>query len=268
VFASQLRSEWLRGRGRPVEKYTGAVVIVLGVLLPFIMLLVSARNPVLHASALDTLAFPASMSAAQTMAMLIGPFWAAAIGANIVGAEYQYGTWPWLLVRSSSRVRLALVKIATGAARIIALTAVGIAIFVVMGAAIRIASGLPVASQTGTAASLLVPFVGIGGAMAFAAAIALTLTVVSRSVVFGMLTGALALPLFSAIRFRETALWIPYVHLENIQSRLLTGHPSPALLQSYDFSLSAGWSAAVVACELAVLLTVALAAFRRQEIVY
>lgn len=55
--------------------------------------------------------------------------------------------------------------------------------------------------------------------MAFAAAVAMTITVVSRSVVFGMLTGVLMQPLLMAIRFTETVKWIPYVHLDNIQSR-------------------------------------------------
>src|SRR6266853_260334 len=266
VIAGQLRSEWVRGRGRPVEKYTGAVAIVLGALIPVIMILVSARNATMRASALETLAFPASVSAAQTMALLLGPFWAAAIGGNIVGAEYQYGTWPWLLVRSASRTRLAIAKIVTGAARIVALTVVGTLIFVAVGAVVRVAFGLPAIKGAMAFGPMLIPFVGIGGAMAFAAAIALTITVASRSVVFGMLTGALALPLFSAIRFKETAFWIPYVHLENIQSRLLTGRANPILVRLYEFDMPARTSAAVIAIELAVVLGIALVVFRRQEI--
>jgi len=104
--------------------------------------------------------------------------------------------------------------------------------------------------------------------MAFAGAIAFTITVVSRSVVFGMLTGALALPLFAAIRFKETASWIPNVHLDNIQSRLLTGQPNPLLRQLYDFDMSAAASAAIIGVELAVVLGIGLLVFRRQEIVY
>ena len=265
---AQLRSEWMRGRGRPVEKYTGAVVIALGVVVPAVMLLASSRNALMRKSALETLAFPASVRAAQTMATIMGPFWAAALGANIIGAEFQYSTWPLLLVRSASRERLALVKILTAAARIAALTIVGVLTFVAVGATVRILYGVPVAGQLVAARELLIPFIGIGGAMAFAAAIAFTITVVSRSVVFGMLTGAFALPLFSAIRFKETAPWIPYVHFENIQSRLLTGRPSRALAQLYDFSMSGRASAGVVASELLVVLAIAFVVFRRQEIVY
>jgi ABC-type transport system involved in multi-copper enzyme maturation permease subunit len=163
---------------------------------------------------------------------------------------------------------LAVVKIATAAARIVALTAVGTLMFVAVGAAVRMAFGAPVIRGATVLGPLLIPFVGIGGAMAFAAAIALTITVVSRSVVFGMLTGALALPLFSAIRFKETAFWIPYVHLENIQSRLMTGRANPILVRLYEFDMPARTSAVVVAVELAVLLGIALVVFRRQEIVY
>jgi ABC-type transport system involved in multi-copper enzyme maturation permease subunit len=267
-MTGQLRSEWMRGRGRPVEKYTGAIVIVMGVLIPMVMLLASTRNPAMRRSALDTMAFPASLAAAQTMAMLLGPFWAAAIGANMAGAEYQYGTWPWLLVRSASRTRLALVKIATGAARIVLLTILGIAIFVIVGGIVRTAFGLSLIAGTKTTAAWLIPFVGIGGGMAFAGAIAFTITIVSRSVVFGMLTGALSMPLLAAIRFKETASWIPLLHLDNLQSRLLTGQPSPSLRQLYDFDMSAGASAAVLGLELAAVLAVALVVFRRQEIVY
>ena len=269
MMIRQLRSEWMRGRGRPVEKYTGAVVIVLGVLIPVVMMFVSGRRAGMRASALETLAFPSSLRAAQAMATIMGPFWAAAIGANIIGAEFQYGTWPLLLVRSPSRVRLALVKVLIAAARIAALTVVGTLTFVAMGAVIRLVFGAPQAGPaTATAGALLIPFVGIGGAMAFAAATGFTITVVSRSVVFGMLTGALALPLLMAIRFKETASWIPYVHLENIQWRLLTGRPGPMLRQLYEFNMSGRASAAIVAFELAVVLGIALLVFRRQEIVY
>lgn len=125
------------------------------------------------------------------MAMLLGPFWAAALGANVVGAEYQYGTWPWLLVRKS-RLELLLVKIVTMSARIV----------------------------------------------------------------------------FMAIRFKETASWIPYVHLENLEERFLSGKPSLFLTAALDFHMSAGASIGVIACELLVLFVVAYAVFRRQQIVY
>lgn len=268
MLAKQLRSEWMRGRGRPVEKYTGAVVIVLGVLIPIIMILMSTDKPVMRKSALEGLAFPASVRAASTMALLLGPFWAAALGANIVGAEYQYGTWPWLLVRSSSRLRLVLVKILSVSVRIIALTIVGVVSFAVVGAVVCAVLGARVVGESTTAGQLLIPFIGVGGAMAFAAAIGLTVTVASRSVAFGTLMGALALPLFSAIRFKETARWIPYVHLENLQSRLLSGQPSPFLKQLYEFEMSARASTGVLALEMLVVLAIAYAVFRRQEIVY
>ena len=60
----------------------------------------------------------------------------------------------------------------------------------------------------------------------------------------------------------------PYVHLDNIESRLLTGLPNPALSSLYNFSMSAEASAAIVILELAVVLGIALLVFRRQEIVY
>jgi ABC-type transport system involved in multi-copper enzyme maturation permease subunit len=268
MLIRQLRSEWMRGRGRPVEKYTGAVVIVLGVLIPIVMILMTTNNPVMRKSALDGMAFPMNVRSATTMVWLLGPFLAAALGANIVGAEYQYGTWPWLLVRGSSRLRLVLVKILTVSARIVTLTFIGVVIFAVMGAVVCAALGARVVGDFTTAGQLLIPFVGVGGAMAFAAAIGLTVTVVSRSVAFGTLMGALAFPLFTAIRFKETASWIPYVHLENLQSRLLSGYPSPFLKQVYAFEMSARASTGVIALELLVVLAVAYAVFRRQEIVY
>lgn len=268
MLARELGSEWMRGRGRPVEKYTGAVVIVLGVLIPITMILMSTNNPVMRKAALETMAFPASVRAASTVASVLGPFLAAALGANIVGAEYQYSTWPWLLVRSSSRLRLVLVKILSLSVRIIALTLVGVASFGAVGAVVCAVLGARVVGESTTAGQLLIPFIGVGGAMAFAAAIGLTVTVASRSVAFGTLLGALALPLFSAIRFKETAWWIPSVHLENLQSRLLNGHPSPFLKGLYEFDVSARASAGVLVLELLVVLAVGYAVFRRQEIVY
>jgi ABC-type transport system involved in multi-copper enzyme maturation permease subunit len=226
MIASQLCSEWMRRRGRPVEKYTGAVVIVLGVLSPIVMLFVSSRNAGMRAAALETLAFPASVRAVRTMAMLLGPLCAAALGANIVGAEHQYGTWPLLLVRTSSRARVVMVKIVTVTARIIGLMIVGILTFVVVGAVACTVFGAP----------------SIGGATT---------------------TG-----LFSSIRFKETAAWIPYVHLENLQSRLLNGGPTPSLMRLYEFDMSARASAGILVCELLVILGVAYVVFRRQEIVY
>src|SRR5262249_21263179 len=91
---------------------------------------------IIRKSALETLAFPASLRAARTMAMLLGPFWAAAIGANVVGAEYHYGTWPWLLVRSPSRLRLVIVQLLRMAGRIGALTLAGVSSFIAMAAVV------------------------------------------------------------------------------------------------------------------------------------
>ena len=268
MLSSHVRSEWMRARGRPVEKYAGIVVLVLGTLVPIVMLLVSWRNVVMRKSALETLAFPASVRAARVMAMLVGPFWAAALGANVVGAEYQYGTWPWLLVRTS-RLRLVFVKIVAMSARIVALTLAGVSSFVAMAVVACAIAGAPLVSPSPpTAAELVIPLISVAGAMAFAAAIGFTVTIASRSVAFGTLTGAFAQPFFMAIRFKETASWIPYVHLQNLEERFLTGKPSLFLTAGLDFHMSAGASTGVIAVELLVLLAVAYAVFRRQEIVY
>jgi ABC-type transport system involved in multi-copper enzyme maturation permease subunit len=268
MLLRQLRSEWMRAQRRPVEKYAGVVVLVLGTLIPVVMLLVSSRNAVMRKSALETLAFPASLRAARVMAMLVGPFWAAALGANVVGAEYQYATWPWLLVRMS-RVRLVLVKIAAMSARVIALTCAGVFSFAAVAALVCAVVGAPLVSASWPpAAEVSIPFIAVAGAMAFAAAIGFTVTIASRSVAFGTLTGAFAQPFFMAIRFKETASWIPYVHLQNLEERLLTGKPSLFLASALDFHMSARSSAGVIAVELLVLLAIAYAVFRRQEIVY
>ena len=237
MLLRQLRSEWMRAQGRPVEKYAGIVVLVLGTLIPVVMLLVSSRNAVMRKSALETLAFPASLGAARVMAMLVGPFWAAALGANVVGAEYQYATWPWLLVRTS-RVRLVLVKLAAMSARVIALTCAGVFSFSAVAGLVCAVVGAPIVSATWpTAAEISIPFIAVAGAMAFAAAIGFTVTIASRSVAFGTLTGAFAQPFLMAIRFKETASWIPYVHLQNLEERLLTGKPSLFLASALDLHM-------------------------------
>src|SRR5207247_9406524 len=105
---------------------------------------------------------------------------------------------------------------------------------------------------------LRIRLVGISGGLAFAAMIGFTITVVSRSAVFGMLAGALAQPFLFAIRFKETASWIPYVHLDNIQTRLLSGRPSPVLARLYEFNWSGRASAADLALELARASALAL----------
>jgi hypothetical protein len=46
---------------------------------------------------------------------------------------------------------------------------------------------------------------------------------------------------------QETAWWIPYVHLENVQSRLLNGRPSPFLMRIYAFEMSARAGTGVLA---------------------
>ena len=271
MLIGELRSEWMRGRNRPVEKYAAIVVLVLGTLIPVVMILVSSRNAAIRRSAIDTLAFPSSVRAARTMALLLGPFWAAALGANVVGAEYQYGTWPWLLVRSTNRLRLVIVKVLAMSARIVALTLLGIFVFVATAAGVCLVVGAPAvmwSTETASVQELLVPFISVAGAMAFAAAIGLTITIASRSVAFGALMGALAQPFFMAIRFKETARWIPYVHLQNIEERLLTGRPGTFLARFLDFDMSARASAGVLGVELLVLLAIAYLVFRRQEIVY
>src|SRR3954462_15722140 len=114
-------SEWLKGRGRPVEKYVGAIAVAFGVIIPLIMLFISRRDAGMRAIALNAMSFPSSLSSAGAALILFGPLCAAALGANVAGTEYQYGTWPWMLVRSSGRGPLFIAKVAVGAARIVAL---------------------------------------------------------------------------------------------------------------------------------------------------
>lgn len=263
-----LYSEWLKGRGRPLERLIAVLAIVLGALVPVIMIVVTRNNATMRASALATLAFPSSLTAAGALLSVIGPFCAAALGANVAGAEYQYGTWPWLLVRSSGRGLLFLAKLVVVAARIVSLVLAGILTFAAAGALLCALLGSPAASQpTPSVEDLFYSFITAVGAMAFAAAVALLVTVAARSVVSGVLVGTTVVPLMVALRFKETALWNFYVHLQNVQLQL-TGQPTTMLARLYDLDMSAGASASVLGVELAVLLVVAYLVFRRQEIVY
>jgi ABC-type transport system involved in multi-copper enzyme maturation permease subunit len=268
AMLKQLRSEWMRGRGRPVEKYCALVAMALAVMVPPLMILLGWRNPIMRNNALATIAFPNSVSAVRDGMRLFGPFLAASLGANIVGAEYQLNTWPWLLVRSTSRLRIIVVKTVTLAVRIVALAIAAVAAFVATAAIIRIVTGNGIATGSATIDALLIPFITVLGAMAFAAAVGIVVTVATRSVAFGTLTGAFTLPVLSAIRFKETAAWIPYIHLENVTARLLTGRPPVMLKTIYDFEMSGRASAGIVTLELLVVLAVAFLIFRRQEIVY
>jgi ABC-type transport system involved in multi-copper enzyme maturation permease subunit len=199
---------------------------------------------------------------------ILGPLFAAAIGSNIVGAEYQYGTWPWLLVRTSSRTKLLVAKMLAAAARIMAIAAAGVALYMTVGALVLAFVGAPLAKEIPAARFLVVPFISIVGNMAVAASLAMTVTVASRSSVFGMLAGVMVLPVLAAIRFKETASWIPLVHLQNIEEKLLFHRASPFLANALDFHMSGRASAAILGLELLVVLAVALVIFRRQEIVY
>jgi ABC-type transport system involved in multi-copper enzyme maturation permease subunit len=264
----QFYSEWMRGRGRPVEKFAGAFALLLGVMIPLIMVARTASNQALWTSALTSLAFPGSLSGGRAMMTILGPLFAAAIGSNIVGAEYQYGTWPWLLVRASSRTKLLVAKMLAAAARIIAIGVAGVALYMIVGALVLAFAGAPLSKEIPAARFLFVPFIDNAGNMAFAAAVAMTVTLASRSSVFGMLAGVMWLPVLAAIRFKETASWIPLVHLQNIQEKLLFHRASPFLASALDFHMSGRASAAILGIELLVVLAAALAIFRRQEIVY
>lgn len=264
----QLYSEWMRGRGRPVEKFAGAFALLLGVMIPLIMIARTTNNQVLRASALTSLAFPGSLAGGRSLITILGPLFAAAIGSNIVGAEYQYGTWPWLLVRTSSRMKLLIVKMCAAAARIIAIAVAGVALYMAVGALVLAFVGAPVTKEIPAARVLFVPFIEITGNMAFAAAVAMTVTLASRSSVFGMLSGVMLLPVLAAIRFKETASWIPLVHLQNIEEKLLFHKASPFLASVLDFHMSGRASAAILGGELLVVLAAAVLIFRRQEIVY
>ena len=268
MILRQLRSEWNRGRGRPLEKYVALVAIVLAVLLPTLMIVLGWRNPITRRNSLAMLAFPNSVSNVRAGVALFGPFLAAALGANIVGAEYQFSTWPWLLVRSTSRLRIVIVKTLTVTARVVALTVLAVAAFVTTAAIIRFVTGNDVTTDSATFGRLVIPFLAVGGAMAFAAVVGMAVTLATRSVAFGTLSGSFLMPVLSAIRFKETAAWIPYVHLQNIEERLLFGRPNPMLARLYEFSMSGRVSAAIVSVELLVVFAVAYAIFRRQEIVY
>jgi ABC-type transport system involved in multi-copper enzyme maturation permease subunit len=232
------------------------------------MILVSRDSATMRASALAALAFPASLTAARALLSVIGPFCAAALGANVAGAEYQYGTWPWLLVRTSGRGPLFLAKIVVGAARIALLALAGILTFAAVGALVCAVLGAPVGSESRpSAVNLLYSFITVGGTMAFAAAVALLVTVATRSVASGVLIGASTVPLMAALRLKETALWNFYLHLQNVQLQL-TGQSTTALTRLYEFDMSARASAWILGTELTVLFVGAYVVFRRQEIVY
>jgi len=268
TFLKQLRSEWNRGLGRPVEKYVSLVAIALAAVMPILMTLFSLRDPNLHRSTLTTLTFPNSLAAVRTATMLFGPFFVAALGANAMGAEYQYGTWPWLLVRSRGRLQIVAVKLVTLVLRMAVITIAATATFLAIAAVIRMIAGEPVAGGMPAAKAMIFPYVNLVGSMALAAIVGFVVTVASRSVAFGSIAGAFMLPLLSALRFKETAAWIPYVHLDNLTTRLITGKPAPYLKALYDFDWSARASAGVFTLEIAVLLAVAYVIFKRQEIVY
>ena len=85
---------------------------------------------------------------------------------------------------------------------------------------------------------------------------------------FGTLTGALAEPLFMALRFKETAPWNPYVHMQNVEDQLLSGKASRFLTDALELHMSVRASTGILVLELVVLLAVAYAVFRRQQIVY
>jgi len=251
-----------------VEKFAGASELLIGLMIPLIMLARTAGNQILRTSALTSLAFPGSLAGGRAMMTILGPLFAAAIASNIVGAEYQYGTWPWLLVRTSSRTRLLTVKVLVAAARILAIAVAGIALYMTMGALVLAFVGAPLTKDIPAARFLLVPFIDIAGNMAFVAAVAMTVTLASRSSVFGMLAGVMFVPVLAAIRFKETAAWIPMVHLQNIEEKLLFHKASPFLATALDFHMSGRASAAVLGAELLVLLAAAYMIFKRQEIVY
>jgi ABC-type transport system involved in multi-copper enzyme maturation permease subunit len=266
-IAGPIRSEWLKSRGRPLEQYTAVIAVVLGLLIPVIMIFATRRSVAMRTAALGALAFPSSVASARTMLGIIGPLFAAALGANIVGAEYQYGTWPWLLVRSTGRGRLFMAKLVVGALHIIVRAALGVLTFALVGALVCVLEGSPARSQAPATMGLLYSFITASGTMAFAAAIALTVTLASRSMTLGVLTGVMTLPVFEALRFKEAALWNYYGHLQNVEL-YLSGKPRTVLLRVYEFDLSVRTSVGMLAVELAAIAIVAYLVFRRQEIVY
>ena len=266
-MAGRLYSEWLKGRGRPLEKLTATLALALGALVPVLMIVVSRDNVTMRARALATLAFPASLTVGQALLSIIGPFCAAALGANIAGAEYQYGTWHWLLVRAG-RGALFLVKVVVGTARIALLALAGILTLAAVGALMCALLGAPVGGETAASAeNLFYSFITVGGTMAFAAAVAVLVTVAARSSVVGVLIGTTAVPLMAALRFKETALWNFYLHLQNVQLQL-TGQSTTVLTRLYEFDMSVRASASILGTELIILLVSAYLVFRRQEIVY
>lgn len=267
-LVGRVYSEWLKGRGRPLERLIAALALALGTIVPVMMIVVSRDHATMRASALATLAFPASLTAARALLSIVGPFCAAALGANAAGAEYQYGTWPGLLVRTSGRGSLFLAKIVVGTARIAWLALAGILTFAALAAGVCALLGAPVGSSSATSAeNLLYSFIPVCGAMAFAAAVAPLISVATRSVVSGVLIGASVVPLMAALRFKETAPWNFYVHLQNVQLQL-TGQPTTVLTRLYEFDMSARASVWILGTELIVLFVGAYLVFRRQEIVY
>src|SRR5207237_7306977 len=122
---------------------------------------------------------------------IVGPLFAASLGANIAGAEYQYGTWPWLLVRSAGRLQMLMAKLVVGALHIIGRAALGILSFALVGALICVLEGSAARGPEPVTMDLLYSFVTVSGAMAFAASIALMVTLASRSMVLGVLTGVM-----------------------------------------------------------------------------
>ena len=266
-IAGPIRSEWLKSRSRPLEQYTAVIAFALGAMIPVVMIFVTRRSVPMRRGALGALAFPSSVASARTMLGIVGPLFAAALGANIAGAEYQYGTWPWLLVRSAGRGRLFVAKLVVGAIHIIARAVLGVVTFAMVGALACVLEGSPVRGQAPATMALLYSFITVSGTMAFAAGIALMVTLASRSMMLGVLTGVMTLPVLEALRFKETALWNYYGHLQNVEL-YLSGRPRTMLLRVYEFDLSVRTSVWMLAVELSAILIVAYLVFRRQEIVY
>jgi ABC-type transport system involved in multi-copper enzyme maturation permease subunit len=259
-------SEWLKGRGRPLDRFTLAIAVSLGTLVPVLMVVTTRNNPVMHGEALKALAFPSSLTASATFLAVIGPMCAAAVGANVVGAEYQYGTWPWLLVRCPRRWRLFVAKVVVAACRTAGVALLGVFTFCMLGAIIGTLMGPPGVADALSIRALAATLVMVIGTMTFAAAIALLVTVFARAVTIGVLVGATATPLMMVLRFKETASWNYYLHLQNVQA-YVAGQPA-ALLRLYEFDSTALTSTMTLAGELLTLLITAYLVFRRQEIVY
>ncbi len=221
MFMNLWRAEWLKTRRRPANLGIMAVMVLLVVGITLIWAfyaLSQGRTSEDAAEALQSFAFPGSISSSLTIIGALGWILGIIFMANSVGSEYSRDTWKMILPRQGSRIMFILIKLLIGLAFMALLIVLTMLAGQIAGwVGVLLLGGSFTSGEAFTFAAFFQSLVPILMQIVLFACVTLVAAVVTRSSIGGIVLGFVAYVVFNLAAISTIAARIvPTTHLENL----------------------------------------------------